>query len=126
MYNDIIKAPTQELLDNLMLEIVEKTEESNDIERRFYESEYNLQKLIDLESDREVDGKKVHRYKTDAEKSLRNTQAYEIMIDHKIKKKENERNLSLLNQIYYHARGKITDNRLVDTRASQHGTLHNQ
>ena len=121
MYNEIVKNPTQDLLDELMLEIVTQKEELDDEERAYYNYEYIVQKMIDEESEKvDENGKSIHKYKTDAEKAIRKTKAYENFVESKTRKKKLERDQSLLNQIYYHARNKINDDRSTDVRASQH------
>ena len=49
MYSEIVKNPTQELVDELLLTIVEKTEEQNEVERRYYEMDHYIENLIDDE-----------------------------------------------------------------------------
>lgn len=120
MTMEIVKNPTQERLDDLMLEVITKKEEMDEEERAYYNYEYIVQKMIDDESDKvDESWKSIHKYKTDAEKAIRKTKTYEKFIEAKIMKKKLERDLSLLNQIYYHARNKITDDRSVDVRVSE-------
>ena len=121
MYNEIVKNPTQDLLDELMLEIVTQKEELDDEERAYYNYEYIVQKMIDEESEKvDENGKSIHKYKTDAEKEIRKTKAYENFVESKTRKKKLERDWKLLDKIYYHARDKITESKSVDVRASQH------
>lgn len=121
---DIIKNPTQEWLDELLMEIIEKSSQVSDINKQYLNGKRYIEQIEDKEySIVNEDGKPKHRYKTTAEATckLDNSDIYDNHIYCKGKKIEFENELDTLKMVYYHAREKLKINDTIDIQASERG-----
>ena len=122
---DIIKNPTQEWLDDLLMEIIEKSTQVTEINKQHLENKRYIEELEDKEFSLMEWDKPKHRYKTTAEAECRlaNTDVYDQYTYCKGKKQERETELDTLKMVYYHVRTKLKINETIDIQASERGKI---
>lgn len=119
---DLIFEPSVELLDQHLREMVQLNED--------YKMKYWRLKKLEHDRSTEVDeianlkddkGKKLYTYKNQAESHIDKSNKERTDEIHKLttERKNMERDYKLMEMVYYHARGKLSDNRNLDVNASQ-------